>query len=41
MVSNHQGDLLFLRLDFNCNSGLKFNGEVVGKEERVDRCSMT
>lgn len=32
MVINHQGDLLFLCFDFNCEAGLEFHGEVVGKD---------
>lgn len=32
MVNNHQGDLLFLCFDVDCEAGLEFHGEVVGED---------
>lgn len=32
MIRNHRGDLLFLCVDIDCDSGLEFHGEEVGKD---------
>lgn len=32
MVSNHQGDLLFLCFDVDGETGFEFHGEVVGED---------